>query len=233
MTTNLIFDLDNTLLDFSTTQAHGLSTVFTRYNVPDTPESHAAYLRVNHKLWGQLERGEITRETIFATRFSELAMALNQPNLPVAKMEHDYRDALNHGHERVKGAKTLLSHLHTAGYRLFAGTNGSTATQYQRLRDSHLYDFFSGVYVSEAIGINKPATGFFDAIFAAEPELKRDNTIMIGDGLSSDIQGGLNYGLTTIWVNLTDAHNETPFKPTYEVHTLPELEHLLRQDIAS
>lgn len=228
MRPNLIFDLDNTLLDFSASEAAGLTAVFQHYGVPNTPENRATYQEVNQGLWHQLECGQITRQQLLAIRFDTFAAAIGRHDLPTHVMETEYRQHLNAGHERVPGAKTLLTHLRASGFNLLAGTNGNTATQHQRLADSHLRDFFSGVYVSETIGHNKPDRAFFDAIFAAEPHLHPQDTWMIGDGLNSDIRGGVNYGLRTVWVNLHNAQNTTNLHPDFEVHTLPELDNLLQ-----
>lgn len=225
----LIFDLDNTLLDFSATEARGLTQVFKDYNIPDTPAVRSLYGKINTRLWAQLERGEITRSDIMATRFKTLLDDIHQNDADAPAIEHEYRQCLNHGYERVTGAKTLLSELKAAGFTIIAGTNGNSATQRARLQQSHLAPFFTGTYISEEIGYDKPAPQFFDAIFAGEPELRKRNTIMIGDGINSDIRGGVNYGLQTIWVNLHHQVNRSNLHPTYEVTSLAELGKLLLQ----
>ncbi|WP_155286501.1 YjjG family noncanonical pyrimidine nucleotidase [Lacticaseibacillus zhaodongensis] len=223
----LIFDLDNTLLDFSATEARGLTQVFKDYNIPDTPAVRQRYEEINSALWAQLERGEISRSDIMTSRFATLLQELHRSTEPAQAIEHEYRECLNHGYERVHGAKTLLTQLQAAGYTIIAGTNGNSATQRARLKQSHLAPFFKGTYISEEIGYDKPAPQFFDAIFAAEPELDKHDTIMIGDGINSDIRGGVNYGLETIWVNLHNQANQSELHPSFEVQSLQELGQLL------
>lgn len=231
MKTNLIFDLDNTLLDFSASEADGLTRVFADYGIPDDAQTRATYESVNHGLWAQLERGEITREQLLNVRFASFLKAIARPELPALAMEKQYRQLLNSGHKREPGAKTLLTSLQTHGFRILAGTNGNSATQHQRLQDSHLAPLFDGVYISEELGHDKPDVQFFDAIFAAEKALTRQNTLMIGDGLNSDIRGGVNYGLKTVWVNLNGGVNNTELHPDYEVASLDELGQMLMQGI--
>ncbi|WP_125571264.1 YjjG family noncanonical pyrimidine nucleotidase [Lacticaseibacillus songhuajiangensis] len=230
MHANLIFDLDNTLLDFSASEADGLTQVFADYGITDDAQTRAIYERVNHGLWAQLERGEITREQLLDVRFASFLKAIARTELPAHAMEKQYRQLLNSGHKREPGAKTLLTNLHAQGFRILAGTNGNSATQHQRLRDSHLAPLFDGVYISEELGHDKPDVKFFDAIFAAEKELTRQNTLMIGDGLNSDIRGGVNYGLKTVWVNLAGSQNNTELHPNYEVDSLDELGKMLVAD---
>lgn len=229
MPKNLIFDLDNTLLDFSASEADGLTKVFADYDVNDDMQTRATYERVNKGLWAQLERGEITRAQLLDIRFATFLKAIDRSELPAHLMEKQYRALLNSGHKREPGAKTLLHELHQQGFRILAGTNGNSATQHQRLQDSHLAPFFDGVYISEEIGHDKPDGQFFDAIFAAEKVLTRQNTLMIGDGLNSDIRGGVNYGLKTVWVNLAGTVNNTELHPDYEVTSLAELGQMLVQ----
>lgn len=229
MTTNLIFDLDNTLLDFSASEDHGLRAVFDRYGIPFSADNQRIYQQVNTHLWSELEHGHITREQIFERRFSSFLDAIGRSDAPGAEMEVAYRDQLNHGYDRVPGAKTLLTDLHDRGFHILAGTNGMAETQHRRLRHSHLAPYFDGIFISQEIGFDKPSGRFFDAIFAAEPQATRQNTIMIGDGLNSDIRGGANYGLRTVWVNLQQQTNHTGLQPTREVHSLPELDTLLVQ----
>ncbi|KRM87390.1 YjjG family noncanonical pyrimidine nucleotidase [Lacticaseibacillus thailandensis] len=229
MTTNLIFDLDDTLLDFTASELHGLQRVFVQYGIPYTDETQRTYQQINTHLWNELARGHVTREQIFARRFATFLDAIGRDPAPAHDMEAAYRVELNHGYDRVPGAKTLLIDLHQHGFRILAGTNGLATTQHQRLQHSHLGPLFDGVFISQEIGFDKPSHQFFDAIFAAEPQATRQNTIMIGDGLNSDIRGGINYGLRTVWVNLHGQQNTTPLHPTREVHSLPELDQILVQ----
>ena len=57
-----------------------------------------------------------------------------------------------------------------------------------------------------------------------EPTLTGVRTpVSMGDGLSSDIQGGANAGLDTCWYNPNHAENPGKVVPTYEIADLKEL----------
>ncbi len=225
--TTLIFDLDDTLLDFTASEEKGLRGVFADFNIPDTPEIRQTYSQVNKGLWAALERGELTREQLFDHRFASFGAAIGRTDFDPHAAESDYRNFLNNGFDRVPGAKTLLTNLHVAGFRILAGTNGLGVTQHHRLKHSHLAPLFDGVYISEELGYNKPDTRFFDAIFQSEPSVDIHDTVMIGDGLNSDIRGGVNYHLPTIWLNRKHQPNTTELTPTHEVDSLNQLGELL------
>ncbi|MGZ9842546.1 HAD-IA family hydrolase [Weissella confusa] len=123
----------------------------------------------------------------------------------------------------LDGAEDLLKNLVNQGYKLIAGTNGEQRTQELRLEHTGFGRYFDDVFISDAIGHAKPSTEFFDAIFGHRQDMDREESIMIGDGLASDIQGGNRYNLDTLWVNLHQQVNETPYQATYEVNELPTI----------
>ena len=54
--------------------------------------------------------------------------------------------------------------------------------------------------------------------------------LIIGDSLSSDMQGGLNYGIDTCWYNPQRQPGRLPV--TYEIHQLADLPHILNGSAA-
>ena len=82
------------------------------------------------------------------------------------------------------------------------------------------------VFVSQEIGHNKPSKGYFDACFARIPGFDRAKAMIVGDSLTSDIQGGINAGIKTVWVN--PEHKPCgDIRPDYEIESLSQLEELL------
>ena len=64
------------------------------------------------------------------------------------------------------------------------------------------YDYFKHCFVSSQIGAQKPSRKFFDHCFSVLrendlPGLLPEEVIIIGDSISSDISGGLDYGMRT------------------------------------
>lgn len=107
------------------------------------------------------------------------------------------------------------------------GTNGEAQTQYLRLEHTGLRPYFEQVYISDEIGVAKPNKAFFDIIFGENPEMSQANTLMIGDGVASDMLGGQNAGLDTMWVNFKDLPTPSSIQPTYTVDSYAALREVL------
>ena len=111
-------------------------------------------------------------------------------------------------------------------YRLFLASNGTASVQKGRMTSANLYRFFEKVFISQEIGYNKPSKAFFDGCFAQIPGFDPARAMIVGDSLSSDIQGGINAGMMTVWVN-PDHKPHGAVKPDYEIEALHQLEALL------
>ena len=96
------------------------------------------------------------------------------------------------------------------------------------MTSANLYRFFETVFVSQEIGHNKPSKAYFDACFATIPDFDREKAIMVGDSLSSDIKGGINAGIRTVWVN-PEHKTCGEIQPDYEIERLSQLEALLEE----
>ena len=112
-------------------------------------------------------------------------------------------------------------------YRLFLVSNGTASVQKGRMTSANLYRFFEKVFVSQEIGHNKPAKAYFDACFAQIPGFDPKKAILVGDSLTSDILGGKNAGVTTVWVNPSHAPARPDIQPDYEIGYLSQLQALL------
>ena len=138
----LLFDLDDTLLDFRANEAAALPALFEKHGHAFTPEIAAVYHRINTALWSAYELGEIPCARCSITAFPA-------PWKPSATMEMappgeaDYRALLALGHQKMEGAAEVCQKL-SATHRLFIVTNGVVGTQERRLRDAGLYGFFRG-----------------------------------------------------------------------------------------
>lgn len=221
---HLIFDLDNTLLDFNDTEEQALKSVFKEFKVPETIESFDTYKTINKGLWSSLEKGTIAREDIFNNRF---ALFFNEYSLKVdgVKAEQLYRNFLNDGCKTIKNAELLLSKLKKKDYRIYAGTNGMGITQRKRLFDSQLLPYFDELFISDEIGYEKPDTHFFDTIFDSLHITDKDSCLMIGDSLSSDILGAQNAQIDSVLY--TPEENILSSTATYTVNNLMRIYSLL------
>lgn len=222
----LLFDVDDTLLDFAATEKLALRLLFAdQGTLPLTMEIEADYKRINLRLWESFEDGQISRDELVNTRFALLFQEYGQ-QVDGALLEKKYRSFLDEGHQLIDGALELIKALHQH-FDLYIVTNGVSRTQYKRLRDSGLNPYFKGIFVSEDTGYQKPMKEFFDYVFDRIPHFSADQGLIIGDTLKSDIKGGQLAGLDTCWMNPAMKLNETEIIPTYEIRKLEELYQIL------
>lgn len=220
----LLFDVDDTLLDFKAGELQSLAKTFALFGLPYTPALEAEYLALNAGLWQRYEAGEIAREQIFATRFTELFRRHH--------FDADGRLAETKYHAMIDQEAILIPHvaetLEALGeYRLYIVSNGIEAVQQRRLTKAGLIDHFADVFVSDVIGAPKPTSAFFDYVAKRIPRFDPATTLIIGDSLTSDIQGGLNAKIDSVWFNPQFVPNRSQIRPTYTLSDFADLARLL------
>lgn len=222
----LLIDIDGTLLDYRQSEALGISAIMEHYGVTPTPELAAHYHDVNQSFWEKYEKGEITRAQINEGRypafFGELGVEVD-PEV----CEEIYQDFVNNRLVPVEGAEDMLRYL-SGKYLLYAASNGYSDKQRERLRKAGMISYFTDIFVSQETGSQKPQKEFFDYCFARMPAgLKRDEVMIIGDGLTSDMRGGNNAGIHTCWLNAFGEVNHAGVSIDVEIHSLAEIRNFL------
>lgn len=228
MIRNLFFDLDDTLLDFRAAERSALSRALSDFGIPVTDRLLTRYAVINAGYWKRLERGEVTRDDLKVLRYRDLFAEAGISGISPADFTHAYEMQLGNQPFLLPGAAALLSQLH-GRYRLFAASNGTGRIQRSRLAGAGISHFFDGLFISEELGAEKPTAAFFDAAFAARPDLQRSETVMIGDSLTSDIAGGAAAGLRTIWFNPRGLPTPADLLPDAVVRSPAEVEAVLEE----
>lgn len=222
----LLFDLDDTLLDFGAAEQLALPKLFKSQNFLLTPEVKARYKDINGRLWNALEEGLITREELmekrFAKTFEEFGILVDGKAL-----DAKYRRFLVESKVFIEGAFETIQQL-SEHYDLYITSNGISETQRARLKHTGLAPYFKQVYVSEDTGYQKPMKQFFDYVFEHIPHFDASQALIIGDSLSADIVGGAGAGIDTCWLNSYGKANLTSVTPTYEIRFLSELQLILK-----
>lgn len=222
----VMLDLDDTILDFHKAEAIAISKTIGDFGVDPTQEVLDLYHDINRWHWQQLELGKMTRDQVLVNRFGALFSQLGKQADSVA-CARSYEKNLSQGHYFLPGAQEALDRLY-GKYRLFLASNGTARVQHSRLTSADLYRYFEQVFISQELGFNKPSKEFFDACFAQMPGFSPEKTVMVGDSLSSDIQGGINAGITTIWIN-PKKESCGGIRPDYQIENLTQLEGLLEK----
>lgn len=222
---DLLFDVDGTLLDFEKAEQYALEYTFQKYNIVLTKEMNQRYEEINKQLWKDFENGIIDKKTVVYSRFVLLFKEFNI-HVDGITFEDDYQRALGQGYFVLPHAKDILKQL-SKKYPLYIVTNGVSQTQYSRLEGTDIKKYFQDIFVSEDIGYQKPSKEYFEYCFQKINDIDLNQTLIIGDSLSSDIQGGINAGIDTCWFNPKYLHKPDSMNITYEIHDLRELLQLL------
>lgn len=215
--TTLLFDIDNTILDFEQDERVALIKTLKENNLPHNDETVKLYSHFNALMWKKFENGEATKADIQNKRFSMLIDHLGvKSNKTPREINDMYEVNLRLGGIPIDGTKEVLDTLKKEGYRLYGVTNGLKLSQENRGRHSGIDVFFEKVFISECVGYQKPTKEYFDFVFENIDEKDKSKILLIGDSLSSDIKGAQNAGIDSLWINPKGAVNDVCEKATYE-----------------
>jgi 2-haloacid dehalogenase len=217
----LLFDADGTLFDYDKAEKSALANTFDQIGYPFEPQYLPEYRRINSQIWLDFEQGKITQEILKTRRFELLSEAINLPYDP-RDFSTKYLANLAKGTYLVDGAKEIIKTLHQK-FDLVIITNGLTRVQRPRFKESAIYPYIKEIIISEEIGAAKPDREIFDIAFERMNHPANEEVLIIGDSLTSDIQGGNNYGIDTCWFNPKQKTNEQAITTTFEIQKLDEL----------
>ena len=219
----ILWDVDATLLNFEKAEEAGIRGCFAHYNLGEcTDEMLEDYKVINRGYWQKLERGEMEKPVILVERFREFLDKYGLDSSVAAGFNELYQILLgdtvvfyDHALETVQALKGKVLQC--------AVTNGTKVAQDRKLKNSGLIHEFDHIFISEVVGIEKPNGGFFDEVFSRIGEFDKDEVLIVGDSLTSDIQGGVNAGIKTCWFNPKGVENTSGLKPDYEIRDVAEV----------
>lgn len=215
----ILFDLDDTLFDFHRSERESLEQTLKSLGIIPSTEMIEYYSRVNDSQWKLLEKGKITREQVLVRRFEIFFEGIGKKGMDPVETWHRYEHNLSRNWYYIDGAEALLSEL-CRDYELYIVSNGTATVQDGRIASSGIAKYFKDIFISQKIGCNKPDKRFFDLCLEKTNGLKKENALLIGDSLSSDIQGGKNAGIATLWYNPHNEKADGNIIPDYEVTSL-------------
>ena len=218
----VLFDADETLLDFKKSEKEAIKATLLEFNVSSSPEIIETYSKINASLWKKLERREIDKISLKTERFRELRDRFGLSCDPT-EMAKVYEEKLSNQTYVLDGAKEICEIL-SKTCRLYIITNGIKYVQTKRFEQSGLKPHFREVFISEDIGFEKPDRRYFEAVAARIPDFDIRRTLIIGDSLTSDIAGGINFDIDTCWYNPKGLFGDGM---TYTVGSLSDIEKIV------
>lgn len=228
----LLFDSDNTLLDFDADYRIAIEKMYKNLEldkqVPYSSKILDIYETCNNRWWDKLEKDECTKEELFISRFDDF---LDETGISgnAEKLNEVYFDELVYTGVPIDGAVEMMKKLSdkALGYEIHIVTNGYQHSAMPRLVNAGFGPYIGECFVSESVGYTKPHKEYFEYVFDNLNEFDHESAIVIGDSLTSDIKGANNAGIDSIWLNFGEHKNNSDIKPTYEVNSLDEIVEIL------
>ncbi|NLU24864.1 MAG: noncanonical pyrimidine nucleotidase, YjjG family [Clostridiales bacterium] len=221
----VLLDADNTLFDFDTGNRNAFRAVCETQDIPDTDENFALYETCNNAMWAAFDRGECTKDFIVIERFRIFLNKLGLRRDPAV---------CNQVHLTTLGkSKLLLPHAEevcrtlSRQCKLYIVTNAVAAVQKSRLAGSGVAPYIEEAFISEDAGASKPSKAYFNYVFGKVPALTTQNCLLVGDSLSSDIQGANNAGLPCCWFNRKGYAHPEGLRIDYEIADLRQLYNII------
>ncbi len=222
----LLFDADGTLFDYDKGEAKAFLTTMDQFGVSGDPESLLkAYREINLKIWGEFEEKKISADELKIVRFDRLFERLGEKGIDSGAVSKRYLSNLAECPYLLPGAKEVIEAC-AGKYKMGIITNGLTAVQKRRFALSEISGYMDAVIISEELGIPKPESGIFEHAMGQFPDIKKEETLMIGDNLKADIGGAESFGIDTCWIENGSTVNTTII-PTYRIKKISELLELL------
>lgn len=238
----VLWDIDNTLLNFNAAEAVALKKEFEEFGFGEfSDEMLKCYMGINRKLWQALERGEITKPEVLVGRFEEFFALYRLPVDKAAAFNERYQELLGETICFNDDAYNIVKELKGKVLQC-AASNGTKKAQTGKLKNSGLDQLFELIFISEDIGAEKPSKEFFDKALndvsvwlrkkeescletdgVHRGELELSEVVIVGDSLTSDILGGNNAGIKTCWYNPKGLSNDMNVKVDYEIKDLHEI----------
>ena len=223
----ILWDVDGTLLDFSAAEKAAIRKLFGEFGLGEcTDEMVARYSAISSGYWKKLERGEITKAEVLVGRYRDFFSELGIDTALAAPFNARYQIALGdtviYRDDSLDIVKSLRGRVNQ-----YVVSNGTIIAQTKKLERSGLGQWMDGIFLSERLGAEKPSPQFFRQVFAALPDIPPSDMLIVGDSLTSDMQGGLNAGVPTCWYNPQSLPRPADMAIAFEIQNLQQIYELL------
>ena len=224
----ILLDLDDTVYDFHKAEKWAIAETLSSFGIEPCDAVVSRYSEINKDCWRMLEEGIMTRDQILVERFRRLFAELSA-ECDADAVRISYEKNLSECAIFVDGALELIDSLR-GKYVLAIASNGTARVQDKRIAKGNIAPLFDHIFISERLGATKPSNLFFDKCLSAMGAVNKDEVLIVGDSLSSDIKGGLNAGIHTCLFDKTNSFSDKEIIPEYRITKLAEL-HSVLEDI--
>ena len=223
----ILWDVDNTLLDFHAAESAAIKSLFREFGFGECKDEEVKrYAEINMSFWERLERNEITKDRVLVGRFEQFfkEKGIDPAFAPEFNDRYQLRlgDTIVYRDDSLNIIKALKGRI-----LQYVVSNGTVIAQTKKLRLSGLGELMDGVFLSERLGAEKPSAAFFDKVFSELGTEDRSEVLIVGDSLTSDIRGGMNAGILTCWYNPERKPVPEGYRIDYVISDLHEVFDLL------
>ena len=227
MITTLLWDMDETLLNFAAAERAAINALFQEFGFGECSDAMLErYSKINRSYWERLERKELTKPEILVGRFRDFFEAEGLDSTVAAEFNEKYQlslgDTIVFRDDSYNIVKSLRGKV-----KQYVVSNGTIAAQTKKLRLSGFGELMDGVFLSEEIGVEKPDILFFEKVFEKIHPEDKSQVMIVGDSLTSDIQGGNNAGIMTCWYNPEQKPYQGDLRIDHEIRDLHEVYDLI------
>ncbi len=222
---HLLFDADNTLFDFTQGEYETFKILGKKYNFEVNPTLMDEYHIINKACWKAYEEGSLSQDKLRVLRFENFINHFNL-NIDPIEMEESFTNILSKQNHLIKDSHFVLSSLKNKGYNIQMITNGLVEAQYGRLKSTDIEKYFTNIFISGEMGCQKPDIEYFDIVLN-KLDANKDDCLVIGDRLESDILGAMKSKIDSVWLNLKKDKLPLDFKPTFIIKDLIDLLEIL------
>lgn len=230
MIKTILWDVDATLLNFELAEKAAMEKCFSMFEMGEcTQEMLSRYSKINRSYWQRLERGELTKPEVLVGRFEEFFGKEGIPVEKAAAFNEEYQVRLGDTVFFHDNAYELIKELQGKVKQAIV-TNGTIVAQERKLEKSGLNKLITDIFISDRIGAEKPSPKFFEKVWEELGPYKKEEVMIVGDSLTSDMQGGNNAGIRCCWYNPKGLKNETSVHVDYEITNLWQVKDILSNE---
>ncbi len=213
-------------MDFEKASKKAFSAMLKEYGIRESMLHYPKYEEVNNRVWKLFEEKKINAETLRGKRFDDFFYHAKIKGIDPFEANASYLNHLVEFTTMLEGSRELLDRI-AGKAKMAIITNGLKEVQRPRLKRLGVKDYFDVIVVSDEIGVAKPDAGFFDHAFNESNHPDKNQVLVVGDGLNSDIRGGINYGVDTCWARLFKQKDYANLKYTYSITRLDQLDEII------
>lgn len=221
----VIFDLDNTLINFSSCETESMKRTCLDHNLFIDNEVEwnlfwGNFTEHNFRHWINFVNGGEVKTIGDVLKYS-FRDSLNLEDLFHSSLSDTYWDYFCNTCHFEEGAEQVLS-IFRDKYPLGIITNGISESQRKRLRAGNIDEMFESIVISDEVGIRKPKKEIFE-VALSDLKLSNKEVLFVGDSLQDDYHGAMNSGIDFCFYNRENVELSNGINPKFMIRNLLDL----------